>query len=157
MDKKLTLLERYWKVRLELDSASKEIPPSPAQLWVYQELLYRIGVLEAFQLIAKAAPFSSDMKTLFPHYQVVNMFVDNLKKERFLPAPDPDAQNQQRTAIGSLHSVIDDYRKRYASYVPQSPEQYQRDIGRTIATVLPAWIQYRNTITDIKLNEEAQK
>lgn len=157
MDKKLTLLERYWKVRVDFDSACKEIPPSPVQLWVYQELLYRIGVLEAFQLIAKAAPFSGDMKILFPHYQVVNMFVENLKKERFLQAPDPDMQKQQQTAIGSLNSVIDDYRKRYANYAPQSPEQYQRDIGRTIATVLPAWIQYRNTITEIKLNEEAQK
>jgi len=154
MEKKVTLLERYWKTRLDFESASKEKPPSPAQLWVYQELLYRISTLESLQLTVNAAPFSCDMKTLFPHYQVVNMIFENLKTERFLKAPSPEMQKQQQTASDSLNCILEDCRKPYASYAPVSLEQYHKDIQRTAATVLPAWIQYRNTITDISINVE---
>ena len=154
MDKKLTLLERYWKIRLEFESVSKETPPSPSQLWSYQELLYRIEILDCLQLIVKAAPFSCEMKTLFPHYQVVNMIFENLRTERFLKAPNPDMQKQQHTAAESLSSIIEDCRKRYASYAPAGLEQYQKDMQRTVATVLPAWIQYRNTVTEIKISVE---
>lgn len=152
---KLTLLERYWKLRLDFEASGKEVMPTPAQLWAYQELLYRIGVLEVCQMLSKAAPFSCEMKVLIPHYQAVNAYMENLRKERFLQSSDPETQKQQQTALGSLNSVIEDYRKRYASYAPKSPEQYQKDIGRTVATVLPAWVQYRNTITEIKIIEEA--
>jgi hypothetical protein len=85
----------------------------------------------------------------------VDTYWENLKKERDLPASKKaDVQKQRETALASLCSVIDDYRRRYGSYAPQGPEQYQKDITNTISTVLPAWIQYRNTINEIKLTEE---
>jgi hypothetical protein len=152
---KPTILERYWKIRLDFKESYAETIPGPAQLWNFQELLYRIEVLEVFQQFKNAAPFSTDKKVLVPHYMVVNTYVENLKKERDLPAAsNPEIQKQRETALVSLCSVVDDYRKRYASYKPKSPEQYQKDIGQTIGTVLPAWIQYRNTINEIKLTEE---
>jgi len=61
---------------------------------------------------------------------------------------------KDKKTFRSDQKLKDDYRKRYASYKPQSPEQYQKDIGKTIATILPAWITYRNTINEIKLTEE---
>ena len=152
---KPTLLEKYWKIRLDFNESHAETMPAPAQLWSFQELLYRIEVLEGFKQFAAAAPFSADMKVLTPHYKVVNAYVENLKKERDLPAaPNADIQKQRETALAGLCSVVEDYRKRYANYIPQNPEQYQKDICRTIGTVLPAWVQYRNTINEIKLTEE---
>jgi len=47
--------------------------------------------------------------------------------------------------------VIDDSLKRYANYSPESPAQYAKDIMKTIATVLPAWMQFRDTVTEVKL------
>ena len=147
-----TLLEHYWKIRLDLHNDTAM--PTPAQLWSFQELLYRIQVLEVFRKFAEAVPLSDDMKVLAPHYQVVNAFVENIKKERDFPATqNPDVQKQRETAYASLCAVIEDYRKRYASYAPKSPEQYAKDIGSTIGTVLPAWVQYRNTINEIKITE----
>ena len=99
MDKKLTLLERYWKIRLDFESDSKATPPTPDQLWVYQELLYRIGLLDALQLIVKAAPNSCDLKQLFPHYKVINMVVESLKTERCFTSQDPDLQKQQQKQV----------------------------------------------------------
>ena len=152
---KPTILERYWKIRLDLHDNDSETMPTPAQLWKFQELLYRIEVLEVFKRFSAAVPVSDDMKVISPHYQVVNAFIENLKSDRKFPlAANEDVQKQRTTAYESFSSVIEDYRKRYGSYVPQSPEQYQRDIGRTIGTILPAWIQYRNTINEIKLTEE---
>jgi hypothetical protein len=155
MNNKPTLLERYWKIRLDFTDSHTETMPAPAQLWNYQELLYRIEVLEVFRQFATAVPLSDDMKVLMPHYQVVNAYIENLRTDRSYPeAPNDNYKKQRETAHASLCSVIEDYRKRYGSYAPQSPEQYSKDIGRTIGTVLPAWIQYRNTITLVKLTEE---
>jgi len=155
MSNKATILERYWKIRLDFTDVYSDTMPTPAQLWNFQELLYRIEVLEVFKQFAAAVPLSDDMNILIPHYKVVNAFIENLKTDRAFPAtPNDDIKKQRETAHKSLCSVIEDYRKRYGSYVPQSPEQYQKDIGRTISTVLPAWIQYRNTINEIKLTEE---
>ena len=151
---KLTLLEQYWKIRLDFNESHTETMPDPLKLWAFQELLYRIEVLEVFKQFKEAVPLSTDMKILIPHYRVVDAYFENLKKERdYPPSKNTDVQKQRETALASLCSVIDDYRKRYGNYAPQSPEQYQKDITNTISTVLPAWIQYRNTINEIKLTE----
>ena len=152
---KQTLLEKYWKIRMDFTESHIETMPVPLQLWAYQELIYRIDVLEVLKQIKDAVPLSTDMNVLKPHYKVLDAYLENLKKERdFPPAKNADGQKQRETALESLCSVIDCYRKRYGNYAPQSPEQYQKDIISTISTVLPAWIQYRNTINEIKLTEE---
>jgi hypothetical protein len=154
MSNKLTMLERYWKVRLDFEEFCKRSMPTGAQLWSYQELVYRISVLEVFQLLKKKAPISSDMKTLTQHYQAVNGYIEHLRKERFHQSTDPEKQKQQQTAQASLMSVVEDYRRHYNSYRPVTPDNYRNDIGRTIATVLPAWVQYRDTVTEIKISTE---
>jgi len=155
MNNKPTLLEQYWKIRLDFTEPHSEAIPAPAQLWNYQELLYRIEVLESLRQFITAAPVSADMKVLSPHYKIVDAYIENLKTDRCYPAaPNDEIKKQRETAHTSLCSVIADYRKRYGSYAPQNPEQYSKDIGRTVSTVLPAWIQYRNTINIIKLTEE---
>ena len=154
-NKQPTILERYWKIRLDFTDSHTETMPMPAQLWNFQELLYRIEILEVLKQFAAAAPLSNDMKILSPHYRVIDAYIENLKTDRCYPAAhNEDYKKQRETAHAGLCSVIEDCRKRYGSYAPQSPEQYAKDIGRTIGTVLPAWIQYRNTITLVKLTEE---
>jgi len=153
---KTTLYEKYIAVKQNFLEKHKETMTSPAELWNYQELLYRIEVFEFLRLYRNAAPLSSEMKILGNHYMILDAYMENLKIERTLPAAsNPDKQKQRETAFASFNSVIDDYRKRYSSYSPQSPEQYHKDIGATIGTVLPAWVQYRNTINEIKLLEAA--
>ena len=153
-NKKPTILEQYWQLRFDFQEAHKETMPAPVQLWYYQALLYRIEALEVFKQFKDAAPLSSEPNIFKTHYQVVDMYIENLKKDRDLPgAPNDDIKKQRETAFASLNSVVNDYRKRYGSYGPKSPEQYQKDMSNTIGTFLPAWIQYRNTIKEIKLTE----
>lgn len=37
---------------------------------------------------------------------------------------------------------------------PSAPESYSREIGRVIQTLLPAWLQFRNTFVPIKKKEK---
>ena len=155
MNNKPTILEQYWKKRLDFKDSYAETKPAPAQLWNFQELLYRIEVLEVLQQYTAAVPISDDMKVISSHYRLVNAYIENLKTDRsYPPAQNDDITKQRETAHTTLCSVIEDYRKRFSSYKPQSPEQYEKDMGRIIGTLLPAWIQYRNTINEIKLTEE---
>ena len=153
-NKKTTLLDCYHKLRLDFETSKKEAPPTPAQLWLYQEILYRIQQLDALQFVVNAAPLSADLKTIWPHYKVVNMMLENTRQERFLKASKEDAQKEQQAATDSLSAVFDDYKKRFANYAPASPEQYQKDIEKTVRTVLPAWITYRDSITRIRVDIE---
>ena len=149
------LLEYYWKNRLDFTDIHADTAPTPAQLWNFQELLYRIEVMEVFKQFAAAAPLSTEKNILDNHSKLIYVFMENLKTDRvYPPAKNEDFKKQRETAHKSLCLVIEDYKKRYENYIPQSPEQYQKDIGCAISTVMPAWIQYRNTINEIKLTEE---
>ena len=154
MNGKVTLLERYWKLRLDFEAVCKSTLPTVVQLWSYQELVYRIGILEILQTFVKSAPVTDDLHALFAHYQIMDGFIEHLKRERFSLSKNADRKTQQLTAVDSLMSVITDYRKRYNTYCPKTPDQYRSDIGRTIAAVLPAWVSYRDTMTEIKINIE---
>ena len=68
--------------------------------------------------------------------------------------PGPDTQKERDAAQNNLGRVIEDYRKRFSSFAPSAPESYSREIGRVIQTLLPAWLQFRNTFVPIKKKEK---
>ena len=45
-----TVLENYYGYRQQLLQRMAQPPISPADLWLYGEILYRIGVLETCQM-----------------------------------------------------------------------------------------------------------
>ena len=57
----------------------------------------------------------------------------------------------------NLERVIQDYRKRFTGFQPAEPEAYQKEIGRVITTLLPAWLQYRNTFVPLKNKKEENR
>lgn len=151
-----TMLDNYKNLRQGLDVQMKDSPPSN-QVWQYQELLYRIEVLEACQMLQKVAPINADAKALITHYQMVDAYIQGLTSERrYGTASDENIQMQRNTSYQNLCRVIQDYRKRFASFAPSNPDQYRKEIGRAISTVLPAWIQYRNTYVTVNKKEAAQ-
>ena len=155
MSDKLNLLESYQKIRHNFNETYKEVMPEPKKLWYYQELVYRINIFEVLQLYLNAVPLTTDMDILRSHYLIMDAYIENIKNERNLPkSSKQEVQKERETALTALTMVIDDYRKRFSSYTPQSPEQYQKDIKRTVGTALLAWVQYRNTVNEIKIMEE---
>lgn len=143
-----TMLEKYQSHKNRLSGVDTLL--SAEQLWSFQEILYRIEVLEAFQAFSKAAPVSGDVKPMLIHYQMVDGYIEALAHERrYGSEPDETIKKQRDTSHENLLRVIQDARRRFASFSPKQPDHYKREIGKVIATFLPAWFQYRNTYITI--------
>ena len=146
-----TLLESYTTSKNSFDADIQAAIPKPMQVLHQQEVLYRISVLEGCQMFAKAAPRSVDVKCLLWHYQMLDAYFQNLTMERkYGLGTGEDVQKRRDAAQGNLLNVIADYRKRFSSFSPGNDEGcYKKTITSVIQTVLPAWIQYRQTYVEI--------
>lgn len=115
-----------------------------------QEVNYRICVLETFESLSKSAPVTTELKVMGYHYQLVDGYVKFVLTERkFGMKTDAEGLKKRETAAVSFEKVVQDGRKRFSSFKPTSGEQYKTAIGSYILTLLPVWMQYRNTYIDI--------
>lgn len=146
-----TLLEGYNASKNSFEAGMQTAQPTPDQIWKQQELLYRIEVLEACQMFVKTAPQSADVKDLHWHYQMIDAYFQSLTLERrYGLGTGEDVQKQRDTAHGNLFQVIQDYRRRFGSFAPGNDAGcYRKTIANVIQTVLPVWIQYRQTYIEI--------
>jgi len=146
------MLEKYQT--MFADIAAQQPPVPLDQLWSYQELLYRMEVLQVCQTLTASAPVGTDTRAMLTHYQMTDGYLEALKNERrYGPATGKEDQTQRDTAQQNLCRVVTDYRKRFGSFSPSTPEQYKNEIGKTITTFLPAWLQVRNAYIKINTRE----
>lgn len=141
-----TTLEQYYQTKQQLNAKMAEGKFTNDQLLGYQELMYRISVLESCMMFLKTAPVSTDTSVLGFHYKVVDaLFTCMLQERQFgLPA-DEKVKKQRATALENLHMVIKSFRRPFQSFAPNTPEVYRETISKMITTVLPVWLQYRYT------------
>lgn len=141
-----TTLEQYYQTKQQLNAKMAEGKFSNDQLLGYQELMYRISVLESCMMFLKTAPVSTDTSILGFHYKVVDaLFTCMLQERQFgLPA-DEKVKKQRATALENLQLVINSFRRPFQSFAPNTPEVYRETISKMITTVLPVWLQYRYT------------
>ena len=86
------------------------------------------------------------------HFQLVDAYVRFILTERkFGPKTDAEGKKKQETALTSFESVVQDGRKRFSSFTAGTQEQYKTCISQYINTILPVWMQYRNTYNNINL------
>ena len=122
-----TVLENYYGYRQQLLQRMAQPPISPADLWLYGEILYRIGVLETCQMYLRSAPITREVPCLQGHYMMLDAYVQNLARERrYGPNRGPDTQKERDAAQVNLERVIQDYRKRFTGFQPAEPEAYQK-------------------------------
>ena len=152
---KLTMLEKY---QLAFADIAKQISPAAIDAArTCQELLYRIEVLQVCQMFNATAPIGDDRQAMFKHYQMVDIYLANLVQERHngLAAASEAEEARRGTVYQSLGNIVDDYRKCFRSFRPESPDQYKREIGKAIIAFLTVWIQMRNTYINIATKETA--
>lgn len=150
-----TVLENYYNLRSEVDQRIAQGGAPADAIWWHGEIVYRIGVLETCQMFCKTAPVTMEAQFLQGHYKMLDAYVQCLALERrYGPNCGPDTQKERDAAQNNLGRVIEDYRKRFSSFAPSAPESYSREIGRVIQTLLPAWLQFRNTFVPIKKKEK---
>lgn len=141
-----TILEQYHQTKQQLDVKIANNQMTAEQVLGYQELLYRISVLESCMNFVKTAPISENMKVMGDHYQIVEALFVSLTQERQIGVNANDRiQNQRTTALGNLQTVVNSFRKQFQSFKPATPEAYRAAVGKMINTILPAWLQYRFT------------
>ena len=147
-----TMLEIYQAGKNSFDIGIQMAMPSPAQIWIQQETIYRIEVLETCQMFAKTAPQSVDGQILAPHYQMVDAYIQNLSQERrYGMSVGDETKKQRETAYNNFFRVIQDYRARFGSFTPGGePGCYRKTITSVIQAILPVWVQYRQTYIEIK-------
>lgn len=141
-----TTLEQYYQAKQKLAAKMTAGQLNTDQILGYQELLYRISVLESCMGFVKTAPVTADLTAMSFHYQAVNSLMTCLLQERQFGIPaDEKLKQQRKTALSNLQTVIGCMRKQFQSFAPTSPEAYRTTISKMIQTILPAWMQYRYT------------
>lgn len=141
-----TTLEQYYQTKQQLDARMAASKFTTDQLLGYQELLYRISILESCMTFVKTAPVTADLKEMSFHYQVVDaLFICLIQERQFGVPADEKMKTQRATALSNLQTVINCFRKQFQSFAPTSPEAYRDAVSKMINTVLPAWLQYRFT------------
>ncbi|MCL2495189.1 MAG: hypothetical protein FWE98_05985 [Oscillospiraceae bacterium] len=147
----MTMLEKLRAQKAALEGQAEESALTPEQLWLFQELNYRIEVFESCQIFCRSAPRTTESQALGQHYKVVDAYVQHLSIERQYGKAVDDTQQQHRAAaLENLNRVIGDYRRRFKSYRPGTAEQYAADIGQALHNVLIAWTQHRQCYVEIK-------
>lgn len=145
-----TYLNQYREMQENIRShiAANTFPPEG--LILMQEVNYRICVLETFQTFSQTAPITMDPRVMAYHFQLVDAYVRFLLNERkFGPKTDAEGQKKRDTALSSFNQVVQEGRKKFMSFNASTQEQYKSSIKEYIGTVLPVWIQYRNTYVKV--------
>lgn len=141
-----TLLEEYNRKKVSVFDQILHGSFPVDQLLQYQELLYRIDVLESSLAFCRTAPTSDDHRIIGYHYRILDGFLTCIIQERQLgPVADEKLKKQRETAQSNLQTVISTFRKRFQSFAPTHQDAYRNEVQKMINTILPAWISYRNT------------
>ena len=145
-----TILDRYNQAKENAMEQAMEGALPMEKLLQFQELLYRTNILETCMGLCRTAPVTLDTKVMSYHYKVVDAYLMCLMTERRVGQPADEKQKKQReTAYANLQQIIQSCRKQFSSFAPSTQEQYRDTVKKLINTVLPAWIQYRNTYTNL--------
>lgn len=151
-----TYLDDYNNRKLSFGPLLKAGKMTLGDTMVYQELLYRIQVLETCQMLCKTAPVTTDTRELVGHYQMVDAVLFCAGREHAFGIPVQEQDKARRKAAGeNLAKIVADFRKRFSSFQAKSPEQYRQSVSAMIGAVLMAWVQLRNTY--VPIGEGAQK
>ncbi len=146
-----TVLANYQSLRGQVEEKMRGADITSEMLWWYGELVYRIGVLETLQVYNNSAPPVMELPPLQGHYRMLDAYIQSLTLDRrYGPNRGPDTQKERDAASQSLDRIVQDYRRRFSSFAPATPESYWEEVTRVIRAVLPAWLQVRDTFVPLK-------
>ncbi len=146
----MTLIEQYSEQCKKLDEKISAGKLAPEELCVYQELKYRICILDTLRGMCVSAPITTDTEVLFKHFKIVSAYLRFLREERKLGnKTDEEGIKKREAGANSLERVVADWIKRFGSFTPTTPELYKKQISECINAVLPVWCQYRNTYINV--------
>jgi hypothetical protein len=103
----MTILEKLHAQKAALEPAATL---NPEQLWLFQELNYRIDVFECCQKFRLSAPQSLDTKALCQHYKLVNRLRRGSSLRALMQSRISAPKATSRTA-GAANTILDKLRE----------------------------------------------
>ncbi len=141
-----SMLNQYYEKREQMNKQFASAPANQGQLMAYQELLYRINILETCMMFSRTVPITTDQRILSSHYCVADAFLKCMLEERRFGVPADDKLKASRSAAhNNLNVVVTSFRKGFKSFAAGNEMQYKEKFALLAKTVLPAWVAYRNT------------
>lgn len=141
-----TILDQYYQKKQQSLPQIEAGNLSYEDVLHYQELLYRISVLESCMAFCKTAPVTKDVTAMSFHYQVVDALIANMVQERQIGIPaDEKLKKQRSAALNNLQVIVASFRNQFRGFAPTTPQSYREAVARMINTILNAWLQYRYT------------
>ena len=146
----MTLLEQYNAKLNEMNEKIRAGQLPTEENLAYQELVYRVGVLNTCKAFCASAPIGKETSNLCYHYQVVAMYIKMLGNERQVGSKTDDEGKKKRAAAKeTIDRVMNDGVRRFGSFNPTTDELYKKSVSEFINAYISVWIQYRNTYINI--------
>lgn len=150
-----TIMQLYTELYEEYQRQVEETEFPLKKLLEYQELKYRIFVIDTFRSFERIIPLTDDKKEIQRHYYVVSKFIRSLLTEhKYGTKTDEAGMKVRETAERALLKVVSDGERRFKSLAIQF-QQYYKSIYDYFQTVLIVWTQYRESY--IKIEEGGNK
>ena len=145
-----TLLSTYQQKKEEMIGGIQANSLALEKMLLLQELNYRICVLQTMQSFCQMAPDATDIRACGFHYQLTEAYLRFLLQERrFGSHTDDSGLRKRETAKKALLKICEDGRRRFTSFQATDKDSYRTRMSGMINTVLPAWVQYRNTYIEL--------
>lgn len=145
----MSMLSKYKELHKDLIS----VPWPAGNISKAQEVHYRIYVLEEFRMFSQTLQSLSSDEDVKKHFSLFIWFLSRIEKEFSSVSKIEEVQVRRNQAKGSLSDVIYDFRKRMLSLSRITAEEYAQIVNTEINAVIPAWIVYRDTLTEIKFGK----
>lgn len=141
----MTIAEKLHERKAQLEDAL-----SIGETIEYQEIAYRLYVLDVMKRLTDAIPKTQEPSEHTAHYQLMIRFLHGLVDEQDVISPSPQtAETERECAKMMLINVFTDGVCRMQENTFPKPSGYQLAAQNLLQTITVAWLGYRETIVSV--------
>ncbi len=152
----MSLLQDYVMLKNEMENRMGDTTGLKSLL-LYQELGYRVLVLDTLKAFTDTVPDIEDGKAVRSHARALISYIRAIPEGYpFAPRADAAGKKARETALATLQDVCEDACDKLDTYVPEKTEEYVKDVGKILQPVPNVWRQYRDTLIAVGDNGEEE-
>ncbi len=152
----MSLLQDYVMLKNEMENRMGDTTGLKSLL-LYQELGYRVLVLDTLKAFTDTVPDIEDGKAVRSHTKALMNYIQTIPDgNKFAPKVDETGKKARATALETLREVCEDACDNLDEYVPESQENYAKELSKILRPITSVWSQYRDTLIAIVDNGEEE-
>lgn len=141
----MTIAEKLHERKAQLADAR-----SISEAMEYQEIAYRLYVLDVMKRLSEAIPETQEPSEQETHYQLMTRFLHGLVNEQDVISPPPQTASAEREcAKMMLINVLTDGVCRMQGNTFLEPSGYQLAAKNLLQTTMVTWIAYRESLISV--------